>query len=66
MSEEEREARRLWYAMLQGLLAASLRATLDGETGRAVDLETAAERMKVAGASIDWKSEDAFREVYGR
>lgn len=63
MDNEEREARRMWFATLHGLLAASMRASLDGNHARSVDLETAKERMRVVGASLGWKAEDAARDV---
>lgn len=64
MNEDEREARRLWYATCTALLAASVQATLDGDGARAADLEVALKQMKGVGDSVGWKPVDAFREIY--
>jgi hypothetical protein len=63
MSEEEREARRLWYETLQAMLAAYSRAKLDGEHDRATELEAAQRNIKAVGSILGWRLEDARRHV---
>ncbi len=63
MSKDERAARRLWFAALQGLLAAYYQAELDGRFERAADLGMAHRQMKEVGASIGWRPRDAAKEV---